>query len=357
MSVSARQLDHIADRVAALYGEAEVLMLHRIARQLARGLDGPAWAQEKLIEFQLLRARLRGDLTDLAGKSATEIAAAIMKAYNAGQASAIADLALAGLAAKVAGGSNPAGLAAIRALIGETATDVLASHSRILRSVEDIYRQVIAEASPLQLVGALTRREAAQRALNRFADAGVTGFVDRTGRQWSMTSYTEMATRTAARRAQWAGHADQLQAHGQDLVQVSDHSQECELCRPWEGKILSLSGAPRLDGVKWTATLAEAQAAGLGHPGCRHTFGIYLPGITQPLTNTADPQGDADRQHLRYLERGVRQWKAREAVALDPAEKARCRAKVREWQGRIKAHVEETGVKRQRFRESLTAAR
>ncbi len=356
MPVSARQIDRLADRVAALYGEAERVLLHKIAQNLARGIDGPSWAQEKLLEFQLLQARLRGELNTLAGKSATEIAAAIMNAYNAGQAGALADLAIAGLAERVAAGANPAGLNAVRALIGETATDVLASHARILRSVDDIYRSVIAEASPLQLAGAMTRREVAQRALNRFADRGVTAFVDRSGRQWSMTGYTEMTTRTAARRAQWQGHADQLLEHGQDLVIVSDHSQECSLCRPWEGKVLSLTGAPRVDGAEWVATLAEAQAAGLGHPGCRHTFGIYIPGVTEAPKHTADPQGDADRQQLRYLERGTRQWRAREASALDPQAKAEAAAKVREWQARIKAHVEETGVKRQPQRERFGAA-
>jgi hypothetical protein len=356
VALTAEQVDHLADRLVALYGEAERVMLHRVARALAEGLDGPRWAEEKLLEYQLLQARLRGDLTSLAGKSASEIAEAIMRAYNAGQAAALADIAVAGVAAKVAAGANPAGLASVRALIGETVTSVLDSHQRILRATGDIYRAVVVEASPLQLVGAVTRREAAQRALNVFADHGITSFVDRAGRRWSMTSYTEMATRTAARRAQVEGHADQLLAHGEDLVIASDHSQECDLCRPWEGKVLSLSGAPRIDGVTVAGTLDQARAAGLLHPGCRHTVGLYLPGVTVPPTSTADPRGDAARQELRRLERGVRAWRAREVVALDPAEAARCRAKVREWQARVRRHAADTGVKRQPPRERLGAA-
>lgn len=356
MALTADQIDHLTDTLVALYGEAERLMLHRMAQNLARGINGPRWAEEKLLELQLLKARARGELNVIAGKSAQEIAATIMKAFNAGQAAALADLAIAGLVAKVAGGSNPAGLASIRALIGDTATDVLASHARILRSVDDIYRAVIAEASPLQLVGALTRQQAAQRALNRFADKGITAFVDASGRQWSMTSYTEMSTRTAARRAQVDGHTAQMLDHGQDLVIVSNHSQECELCRPWEGQILSLTGAPRIDGVEYKATLDVARSMGFLHPGCRHTVGLYIPDVTKVPTGTADPTGDADRQELRYLERGVRAWRAREAAAMDPAAKAEAAGKVREWQARIKSHVANSSAKRQPGRERLGAA-
>ncbi len=355
MAVTARQIDHLTDKLVTLYGEAERVLLHRIATALGKGMNSPRWAEEKLMEIQLLLARCRGDLQTLAGKSADEITAMLMQAYNTGRAGALADAALAGLAARVAAGGELSTIHQIRALLDETLTGSLGQQQTILRTVDDIYRQVIADVSPLQLAGVETRRDVAQRALNEFADRGITSFTDKSGRQWSMTSYTEMSTRTAARRAQWAGHAEQLQQLGQDLVIVSDHSQECELCRPWEGQVLSLSGAPRVDGVQVAGTLADAQAAGLGHPGCRHTFGVYLPGVTKVPTGTADPQGDADRQHLRYLERGVRAYRAREAAALTPEARQQAAAKAREWQARIRKHVADTGVKRQPQRERLGA--
>lgn len=355
MAVTARQIDHLTDKLVALYGEAERVLLHRIATALGKGMDSPRWAEEKLMEIQLLLARCRGDLQSLAGKSADEITAMLMQAYNTGRAGALADAALTGLASRVAAGGELSTIRQIRALLDETLTGAVGQQQTILRTVDDIYRQVIADVSPLQLAGVETRREVAQRALNEFADRGITSFTDAAGRQWSMTSYTEMSTRAAARRAQWAGHAEQLQQLGQDLVIVSDHSQECELCRPWEGQVLSLTGASRVDGVHVAGTLAEAQTAGLGHPGCRHTFGLYLPGVTKAPTGTADPQGDADRQHLRYLERGVRAYRARKAAALTPAARQQAAAKAREWQARIRQHVADTGVKRQPQRERLGA--
>jgi hypothetical protein len=184
-------------------------------------------------------------------------------------------------------------------------------------------------------MGAQTRRQAAQSALDRFANRGVTGFVDRAGRRWELESYTEMALRTANGRAQVAGTLDRLQAGGIGLVIVSNHPQECPLCRPWEGKVLSITGTVPAgvvldDGAVVAGSVAQAQVDGLQHANCRHTLTAYVPGLTVAPGHTADPAGDRARQEQRRLERGVRQWRRREAVALD--EPAR-RSGVRPWPG------------------------
>jgi hypothetical protein len=162
---------------------------------------------------------------------------------------------------------------------------------------------------------------------------------------------------------------DRLGAAGLDLVIISDAPQECERCRPWEGKVLSRTGATvgatlatdvltgRPQRVHVAGSLATARAAGLWHPNCRHSASAYLPGVTSVPTHTADPQGDQDRQHLRYLERGVRAWKRRVAVTLDEQARRRADAKVRQWQAAIRAHVEATTAKRQPARERIGAAR
>ena len=173
------------------------------------------------------------------------------------------------------------------------------------------------------------------------------------------TTHVEMATRTGAGRAQVAGGLDRLVDEGKDLVIVSNAPAECSKCRPWEGRILSISGArtgERLsDGRRVVASVADARAAGLLHASCRHHLGAYIEGLTKPMTHTADPEGDRLRQEQRRLERGVRQWKRREAVAMSDGERAQARAKVREWQAALKQHVDDNGLKRLRYREQLRA--
>jgi len=67
------------------------------------------------------------------------------------------------------------------------------------------------------------------------------------------------------------GTANRLVEQGHDLVKVSTHRGACELCQPWQGKILSITGK-----TKGYPTLEEAKAAKLFHPRCRHAYGLYI---------------------------------------------------------------------------------
>lgn len=60
-------------------------------------------------------------------------------------------------------------------------------------------------------------------------------------------------------------------SQGHDLVRISTHNTDCPLCKPWEGKILSLTGK-----TKGYPTLEQARVAGLFHEGCRHAMGLYI---------------------------------------------------------------------------------
>jgi len=143
------------------------------------------------------------------------------------------------------------------------------------------------------------------------------------------------------------GHVDKLIENGLDLVIVSNAPQECNLCRPWEGKVLSLKGSPDYP------LMSDAVGKGLFHPNCRHSTSLYQPGITKAPTNTEDPQGDKDRQDLRTMERRVREWKRREAAALTPTDTLKAKGQVRAYQAKIRSHVSTTTAKRQPGRELL----
>jgi len=67
------------------------------------------------------------------------------------------------------------------------------------------------------------------------------------------------------------GTANRLVEQGHDLVKVSTHRGACELCQPWQGKILSITGK-----TPGYPTLEEAKAAKLFHPRCRHAYGLYI---------------------------------------------------------------------------------
>lgn len=342
----------LAKATADVYAEAAERLLAIVARRLAHGLDDDSWASHKLAEIIALRDQAVAVVERL--EVLGPVTDAITRAWDRGQLDATAD----GIALEF-GRTNTA---TVDGLIRDTVAQLESTHRQIMRSTVDAYRQVIAEVSaPQVLTGTVSRRQATQAALDRFANRGITGFVDRAGRNWELQSYAEMATRTAVGRAQVAGTLDRIEGSGNDLVIVSDAPQECEACRPWEGRVLSISGATpkgtRVGGFTVAGTVAQAQSAGLHHPNCRHRLGAFVPGLTERMTDTADPDGDRYRQEQRRLERGVRHWKRRAAVAMDEPTRKAADLRARTWQARLRQHVDQNDLKRQPQRERIGSAR
>lgn len=369
----------LARAVAVLYEDAELALLEKLQRALAEGIDSPRWAELKFAAIGNLRAAVEEVSNALMQDADGAIGRAVAEAYRRGGQSAVAEF-----------GALPEGLrhAAARALPNASTVDRLAAsavrdtrpvYARITRAVTDAYQSVINRASSSVLLGGLTRRQASQRALDQFAQNGITSFTDRAGRNWEMASYAEMAVRSITGRAAIEGHTDSLLAIGQQLVIVSDSPLECPLCRPWEGEILSINGqsgphtlrlpsvlsqpklfrAPETVPVHVAGSLTEARAAGLFHPNCRHNLSAYLPGVTTRPQSPPHPQGATyeDTQQQRYLERQVRAWKRRSAVAMDDAARTKANAHIRAYQARIRQLTAETGLRRKSSREQIGAAR
>ncbi|GHU56008.1 hypothetical protein AGMMS49975_18640 [Clostridia bacterium] len=124
------------------------------------------------------------------------------------------------------------------ALISDTKNSLNAVNSRILRRVNDFFRQAQAETSANALAKGLTINQAAQQMVNQLAKKGLTGFVDAANRQWDASSYAEMAMRTNAAHAYREGFFDSMAVSGNNLVYISKHVGTCEKCAPWEGEIL-----------------------------------------------------------------------------------------------------------------------
>jgi hypothetical protein len=381
MAISPNQEERLANEIRRIYEDAEIQLLKMIADRLVKRGSIAEWQTEKLnmINGLLRDARILTNKTNR--RVAKEIEKIINLAYLAGDESAVSDLKKALETIKEKGDDisdyeqiqmalfpddpdvdididatitamSGVNTEAITALAGATTKTITDTSVPILRGVEDIYRSVISEVAGSTLTGAETRLEIAQRALNKFTDKGIKVFRTRSGANYEIASYAEMATRTAIGQASLQGHINKMTRMGFDLVQISDHKEECELCRPWEGKVLSVSGNDRDH-----PSLDEATADGLFHPRCGHRANTYFEGLTEPLGDTEDPEGDEERQQHRYLERGLRGWKKRQAVAMTDKEKALADKKVAEWSGRLKEFTDETGRRRKRERESITRAR
>lgn len=248
---------------------------------------------------------------------------------------------------------------AIRADLLSSLEDVT---RRITRLDDDVFKAIAPQgalalvadrapaenATPVQAMGA---------AWQTFVQQGITGFVDKSGRRWGLSSYVEMAVRTAAHRAYLAADLARMHALGIHLFTIPDEDHACPLCFPWQGRVLidDEHGYEPEPGVHVHATIAEARAAGLFHPNCRHPLIPYFPGITR-----VDPRewGEANQdayratQQLRALEVQVRKAKSAARYATEPAAGRDAARKARALQAKIRAHLaEHTDLNRRSHRE------
>lgn len=343
--------DELIKGVRQVYVEVELQLLALIGARLQQGIDAPSWATRQLASVTALRAALDRAVKAAGPKGDQAIIDAVRTAYSQGVA--------------VTGGFGGVDVPALEAFIATTvgARDTLAEGSvQIVSQATKAYREVVEEAAGRALGGAMTRRESAAFSLAKFAKRGIGQFTDDAGRRWELPAYAEMTARTITGQAAVQGQVDTLQQRGLDLVMVNDAPEECKLCRPFEGKVLSLKdtkpGRHTVDGNSFVvvATLREAKRRGLFHPNCRHRLLAFHPGRTRQPTNTEDPEGDKLRQQQRYRERRVRQLK-REVEALRPLGNTealkKARANLSAYQSSFKSWREDNGRKDLAYRTSL----
>jgi hypothetical protein len=365
--VSPALAEDLAAAVADLYEVAEGVLIERLRNALAAGIDSPAWVQMKLAAVGTLQAAINEVIAALQADATGAIHQAVADAYNRGAQAAVAELGA--LAPAVS--TIPAGAPVIDRLAAAVINDTGPVYLRILRTSMDAYREVIARAAAAPTLGAQTRRQAAQSALDAFAKRGVTGFIDRSGRSWELRSYVEMAMRSAVGRAAIEAHSDRLGAAGVELVIVSQSPEECPLCRPWERKILTRDGAPGARDIEVghateddetvtvhvAGSLSEARTAGLFHPNCRHNISAYLPGVSRIPEVQVSRGTYEDTQKQRYLERQTRKWKRLATAAMDDSARTTANARARAYQARIRELVAETGLPRKPHREQTGSPR
>lgn len=142
----------------------------------------------------------------------------------------------------------------------------------------DVYRRVgLEQVASIQATG-----RGINRSVPQFVDTlrreGVTAFVDKAGRNWSLHTYCTMASRTTSRQAEVMAVLTADPEH--DLYQISSHGTTCAICAPFEGRVYSRSGtAP--DFPPLAAAFGKVDPAGLDnlantwlniHPNCLHVL-------------------------------------------------------------------------------------
>jgi len=315
----------LVNQAYAIYSKAEIVMLERVKKRVKRGIIEIGTPELKLREVQALKKEIEIIAQQSAKLVSKTMNESVVSAYKAGVRSAERDFDLPNSLLTTT--QVPA---KIQALILEFETTLARASFRILRDIEDVFSAAQADSVAGSIAGVETRKQATRRMLNVLADRGIRSFVDKSGRSWELGSYAEMATRSATANAALQGQVDRQLENNRDLIVISDHDGECPRCRPWEGKVLSLSGQ-----TQSYPTLDEAKAGGLFHPNCKHTLTGYIPGLTvldADQRSKSDAESDEMyqyQQRQRYNERQIRKWKRREALSITDGDSQKAKDNIR----------------------------
>ena len=166
----------------------------------------------------------------------------------------------------------------VQGLINALNNDLARANSAVLRMMNDQYRQTIFKAGMFVSNGVYTEEQAVKKAVEEFEKKGLNCIEYKDGRRVNIADYASMAVRTANQRAYMVGEGEFRKSIGETLVIISRHSTSCDLCKPFEGKVLIddvYSGGTQEDGDYML--LSQAMEQGLYHPRCRHGLGTYYP--------------------------------------------------------------------------------
>lgn len=362
--------------LVARYAEAEQQLIAQSAVLVAAflGDDSPQGRRDLAAGLQAIARRIALDLGRVSARLAQGVA---VEAARRGNSAAIREVTAVlrdhprlreRYTRDTGTGITPHGLNAAQHIARDLLDRLTASQGRITRFANDAYQAATANAAIEQVTGG-TPQAAQRQAWTTLTNRGVTGFRDAAGRDWELSTYVEMATRTAAIRAYNESHQDRMTSLGVQYWTVAPTGFPCKLCLPWEGKVISRKGAgvytepdavkDRTIAFRVAGTIEEARAAGLQHPNCKHTLVAFFPGVTQLLTRTPEEIAEAterfkETQKLRHLERLVRAAKTAESAALTDTDRQAAKRRARDVQARIRQFTNETGLMRRPRREQTS---
>lgn len=229
----------------------------------------------------------------------------------------------------------------LNALIKATLEDMSKAENAILRMTNDVYRQTIFKAQMFYNSGASTLWKAVDMATKEFLSAGVNCIEYKNGARVNIASYSEMALRTANKRANLMGSANKREEWGIHTVKISSHNSACPMCIQWQGRVYidDVYGAGTKEESRKSKypLLSEAVKGGMFHPNCKNGLSTYYDGINQPPKKpTKEEKEEMTRrydleQKQRECERNIRKYKRLEAGCVDIENMKKYSEKRRQW--------------------------
>lgn len=223
-------------------------------------------------------------------------------------------------------------------LIDATVNDMKKAETAVLRMANDQYRKIIFSAQTYANTGTGTYEKAIDMATKDFLTAGINCIQYANGARHTIKDYTDMALRTASKRAYLQGEGTMRKKWGITTVIMAKRGNPCPKCLPFVGKVLIddvWSDGTKDDGPY--PLMSTAIAAGLYHPRCKDSHTTYFPGISTVDKTWTEKELEAvekaNKQEAKeqYAKRQEQKYSRLATYSLDNENKSKYQKKLEEW--------------------------
>ena len=342
MPVSPKLAMRLALELRGLYEAATNGLIRAIAVQVGRGAQDATWQDRKLEALTLLMHDVDRTIDDLRREVPGAVERALGYAYRRG-------VAVASVEAEAAGITGSFGFMPDEEALTRLLSEAMRPHEQVIlgirRSVQDAYDQALVQgrwrlSSPVPARGSMRQGPHCHSSPTRASRVSLIAPVG-SGTWHRMRRWRPAHRRGMPRsRATWTGSLVSA------LTPCTCPIRRRSATYAAPSKARSSPSADRPPGHSRTVRKCCARSLRHAHaastiPNCTHSQSIYLPGFTEPPTDTDDADDYDLRQRQRAYERRIRKWKRRveieEAVTgkNDPHAK-QARKKLRDVQAEFK---------------------
>lgn len=237
------------------------------------------------------------------------------------------------------------------AVLSELKDGIESARFAAARRMGTIHEEIIQKADLYFQTGTMTLNQAVDLAVKEMAAQGLNciEYGGANPRRVNLTTYIEMALRTASRRSTLAAEGAKRDELEEWLVTSPVLDSTCPSCAFWQGQILiddvfahgKPDGKHSMLSTAMQSTVDGKPSHFLG-PNCRHPVVTYFEGISQiPRTSDEDKteRNYNTEKRQRQIEVKIRQWKRIAASVTTDEERAKANDKVKAWQTRLKMHL------------------
>lgn len=196
------------------------------------------------------------------------------------------------------------------------------------RTENDVFRRIGLENVASMQAKGVGARVSIDEFVSILLREGITAFVDKAGRNWSLHTYANMCCRTTSRQAEVLAVLTADPEH--DLYKISSHGTTCPICAPFEGRVYSRSGTSDIYPPLATA-FGKIDPSGPNdlsntylniHPNCLHVLTAWtdegldeeelkkIQAFSNPKTNpfNIDPRTKKQIEAYRKKEKARAKW-------------------------------------------------